>query len=299
MAVTLLNPGGCEDDCYECGECPVRWFQDDCRLFWYVPSPPVGGWTVTITHPDTSQDVYTNVQSAMIETPATGTYSALLTIDGTDYGPCEIEFAGGCSPVKPCCFRTAGIYTRVTPEYSGLVKGSATRPGNLYDYAELDTSLLTYESLRVGSMSSGTKTDSNCYDVWGVFEEIFLGTGYLTRYLGHPHGGSPPSCVAPGSNYYYQRIYYDFYVRFSGSSWRLYGEVTGEDYSVNGSPGGSAPAAPSGEVFFAEQSFGACAADVIIQPSDVLSKGADFSVGDCGGTSSNFIFEYWPDVIPL
>jgi hypothetical protein len=88
-------------------------------------------------------------------------------------------------------------------------------------------------------------------------------------------------------------------VRFSGLSWRLFGDVTGEDYSVNGSPGGSAPAAPSGEVFFCEQDFGACAADAIVEPSDILSYGADFPVSACGGTSSNFIFEYWPDIIPL
>jgi hypothetical protein len=297
VGVTLLNPGGCSDDCYECGaECPIVFFVYDCRLYWYIPgiSIPVGDYTVTITKP-VGTEVYENISSAQIEDPETGTYSGTITVDSVESDPCTYDYTE-CTPVHPCCVRTGGINTRIsvdTGSYSAYLT-KTTSGGDARDLVVIDGFTIDHSSLRSGAMSSGTKTDTNCYDEWGVDEGIAVGTLTIKRYYGGHYTSGDPTCTIP-AQYYYQEVTYNVFIRYLGSLVRLIGTATAVSTSTVGIPRGDPP-----PTLFVGVTYN-LTGDVAMLPCHyVLVSGGIINLlpNICGG-NNDVIFEFWADVIPL
>lgn len=275
------------------GECAVILGYSYCRLSWCVNA------SFDITEPFTVEFntpeglvVYDDIYCGIFLTPPTGTYTATLIKDAVEIGTCSITIEE-CTPPYPCCINFSGLNVSIEPEES-FYEGYFTS-GTYRDYSYTDLSWLDHTSFRVGSMLFPPKTETNCYEQWGVAEDITLSSGYITYYWGIPWTSGDPTCGIPGTNYYYQRIHYTFKVRyFTDTTVRVFGVVTGEDFSIVGTPLGPAPPEPvvGSERTFWQDDFYTC------EPLGSLST-SDFGLlSTCDG-SRQILLQSWPSFISL
>lgn len=294
-------------DCGCCDGCPVLFFISDCRLYWTLFPLPDEPYTVTINTP-TGTEVYDSISSGLFETPSTGTYSGYVTKDGVDSAICTIDIVA-CTPVNPCCVRTSGINIRITSNTNfAQWKGGRVQSGTFYGaYAEATLPNWNEYSVRTGARSSGAKTDSNCYDLWGVpdfssFVDVAKGSGtisFYSGYTGYANAAAVP-CSIPTTSHHYLKLYFDYYLRYTNDEVIFRGSLTAYDRSALG--GGTAPSTPTvgTQYTFASIPWGLCAADVAIVtplPGNIHSPNLNLAV--CNGADDTVVGEWWPDVIPL
>jgi hypothetical protein len=302
---------GPDGECGCCDDCPIIFSISDCRLFWYINPAylPEEPYQVVITTPS-GDDTYENISGGMYEEPEEGTYCGVVIKDAVESQSCCIVYVE-CTPVKPCCYRTSAINIRITREQTSVkYKGGEVVSGTFYGaYSEAAIPAWDIISKRIGAMSAGVKTDENCYDLWGVddftdFEDVPVGSGYVTFYTGMPGYANAAAvpCSIPTTDYYYQRLYFDYYIRFDNNNVVLKGTLTDEDYSMVGSPGGAGPAAPTipADYTFDTLPFGLCVVSAESRRVELstLTTDAGVTMDICDGGDS-IVYEYWPDVIPL
>lgn len=294
MATNLLNPG-C-DPCYDC--CPVVWTFHDCRLYWRVTNPPGVDYTVTITGPGSYSEVIENLPSGTISEPATGTWTATLSVDGDSDIVCEIEITA-CEPDLPCCIGTesvAGVFAGVTTKTTQSVTGgSGGFPWTLQSWRFEDFTDANVSWLRDLVMVSGTKTESNCYNSFG-YERILIGTAVYREYIKingptKPTGGSEPTWteaeVTASYSYWLRDTAYDVFLDFDGDRVRTVSKVTSSTVTNYGStPPGPDPVSVGTE------------SNIVDSPSIV---GRQYLFGACGyeffAIGGGRTIEYWPVLI--
>jgi hypothetical protein len=302
MSTNLLVPGQCgEDQCIPCNvECPIEWYEYDCRLYWRIINPLdwSAPYTVTIVGPS-STEYYDSIPSGIIDEPVTGTYSAMIEKDAVESDACEIEYEE-CEPVYLCCVRFESVNVRVSaniPAIEFYAAGGSTR-----QFRTLGA-IASEEAFSVtGAMSSGTKTDDICYDTWEPTSTTDEDTGVEVTYLvysGIPYTMGDPVCVAPGTDYYLQTITVRFHVRHADLNVSVVGKCTAYSLSTVGLPLGATPTAVSvGDIVL----NGGVGLGFLDPCGEYPAIGSLQIIGDlCSGDPSDLeiVFELWPDVIPL
>ena len=290
--------------------CEFVIYQDNCQLYWYVVTTSTD-FTVVITGPGGSDNYsYNNIFSGVFDNPTEGLWIGVVTLNDLT-GGClsSVEYDAPTDPCLPCCRKTDGINFSVHATHDTFEESRQLLVGgSVYErlYHVWDLSEFHLDKYLAGSMSSGSKTSDNCYDRWGITENVTVGEATFTRYTAIPHTNGDPVCVGvPSNNYYYQKIYYDIIVRFNVTTnpkYLVLLKVTAEDYSFVGTPepGGTNPAAPTigaETILFNPTALGSA---YTISWAECHFVQATTSVASPGYTAcvntGDITLEIWPDV---
>jgi len=234
--------------------CQFVIIQDNCQIFWYVVTDS-NDFDVEITGPGISDNYnYHNIRSGVFDNPTEGLWLGVVTLNDLD-GSClsSTEFVE-VTPCLPCCRKTDGLFFSVHSSHNTFEESRQLLIGGVvYErlYTIWDLSEFHLDKYLIGSMSAGSKTSENCYDRYGITEEVLIGEATRTWYTAIPHVNGDPVCVGiPTDNFYYQKIYYDIIARFNVTTnpkYLVLLKVTAEDFSFTGTPepGGTIPPAPT------------------------------------------------------
>lgn len=257
-----------------------------------------------VTGPGGYDKTFTGIRIGMVSAPVTGTYTATYT-DGDLECTDSIDYVE-CAPEYSCCIRTAGIHGVL----SGVIEETRWQTffGTQRSLAIADHTAVNTAFYRAGIMTSGSKTDTTCYDGYGATEDVLIGTGTEKLYYGIPYTMGDDTCAIPTTDYYLTEIELNISLRFTLVFMRVIAEVTSVATSSSGSPVGSTTTPPSvtdvKEVVKADTvtssylMHGICGYESRLRARDVfLGSGFTYCDEPSRNQTRPVIYEGWPSFV--